>query len=172
MVEQTLWTERTFSFGIPPGWMPNVLERLRGTSVRLRDLTANLSEAQTSIRPEGKWSIKEHIGHLSDLEELHTGRLDDFITREKILRAADMSNAKTEGASHHEKSLQKLLNDFSIKRRHFIHRLSQLDEDTCQFASKHPRLKKMMKPVDIAYFTAEHDDHHLAGIRRIVEVTL
>jgi hypothetical protein len=27
----------------------------------------------------------------------------------------------------------------------------------------------MMRPVDMAYFTAEHDDHHLASMRTLIE---
>jgi hypothetical protein len=168
-MEQAKWVERKFTFDYPVTWLPNIVERLRGTSARLRDMTSTLTEAQTGIRYEGKWSIKEHIGHLSDLEELHTGRLDDFAAREQHLRSADMTNAKTNGAGHNSKSIQKLLNEFSIKRRHFINRLTLLDEEAQEFKAKHPRLKKLMRPVDLAFFTAEHDDHHLATIRYLMD---
>src|SRR5688572_22159209 len=168
-MEKTKWTERKFTFDLPVNWFPVVVERLRGTSARLRDMTSNLTEPETAIRLENKWCIKEHIGHVSDLEELHTGRVDEFVARLPVLRAADMTNAKTYEADHASKSIQKLLNDFSIKRRHYISRLLQLDEETHQFRSRHPRLNKLIRPVDLAYFTAEHDDHHLATIREIME---
>jgi|GEM_PF-4393916 len=32
----------------------------------------------------------------------------------------------------------------------------------------HPRLKTPMRIVDLAYFVAEHDDHHLSRIRELV----
>src|SRR5687768_11893539 len=99
-MERAKWTDRRFVFDIPEGWLPNVLERLYGTAGRLIELTFGLSDEQASLKLEGRWSIKEHIGHLLDLEELHEGRIDDFKGRMDVLRAADMSNAKTEKAEH------------------------------------------------------------------------
>lgn len=166
-VSRMIWTERVFSFGIPPGWMANVLERLRGTPVRIEALVNGLYEAHLSLPACGAWSIKDHIGHLSDLEALHDGRIDDFLARKPVLRAADMSNMKTNQANHNRKSLEHLMKDFLDLRTNFIQRLSQLDAETMQFVSLHPRLQQPMRPVDMAFFTAEHDDHHLATIREI-----
>jgi hypothetical protein len=168
---QTKWTERKFTFDLPAGWLPNIIERLNGTTARMKEMTFSLTERETGYKHDGKWSIKEHIGHLSDLEELHEARIDDFIARLTILRAADMSNEKTNKADHNLKSIQKLLNDFSIKRQRLVKRLGELDEETQNFKSKHPRLNKLMRPVDMAYFTAEHDDHHLATMRYIIQTT-
>ena len=50
----------------------------------------------------------------------------------------------------------------------FISQLIKLDDETQNFQSMHPRLQVMMKPVDMAFFTAEHDDHHLATVREIL----
>jgi hypothetical protein len=169
-MQRTKWTDRKFSFDIPEGWLPSILERLRGTEIRLQALTADLSNDKASYKPNGKWSIKEHIGHLSDLEELHEGRIDDFIAGEKILRAADMSNTRTNQAEHNNKSIQQLIEEFAAKRNVFISRLEKLDDSTQQFQSLHPRLQAIMKPVDMAFFTAEHDDHHLASIREIISI--
>lgn len=169
-MERTKWTERVFSFNFPPGWMPNVLERLRGTAPRLKSIVDGLSEEELETRYNGKWSIKEHIGHLADLEDLHDGRIDDFISGKEILRAADMSNLKTENAGHNNQSLVKLIQIFTKNRDHFISRLESLDDRVQQLQSLHPRLQKLMRPVDMAYFTAEHDDHHLATIREIIKI--
>ena len=167
-MQRTKWTDRKFNFNIPEGWLPNILERLIGTEIRLNALTAALSNDEASYKPNGRWSIKEHIGHLSDLEELHEGRIDDFIAGNEILRAADMSNAKTNQAAHNNKSIQQLIQEFATKRNIFISRLEKLNDTTQQFRSLHPRLQAIMKPVDMAFFTAEHDDHHLASIREII----
>jgi len=37
------------------------------------------------------------------------------------------------------------------------------------YSSLHPRLKTPMRIVDLAYFVAEHDDHHIAAIREILK---
>jgi len=148
--------------------LPSILERLRGTSVRINKIAVTLTDQQLRIKPDGKWSIQEHIGHLSDLEELHDGRIDDFLARKETLRAADMSNAKTNASLHNEKKIEDLLREFRDKREHFVSRLTELDDETQNSQSKHPRLQIMMRPVDMAFFTAEHDDHHLATVREIM----
>lgn len=165
-MQRTPWTERRFHFGIPPGWMPDILERLEGTIARLREMTKQLTdeEAGSASATDG-WSIKEHIGHLSDLEDLHEGRIDDFIARKNPLRAADMNNTKTYEAGHNNYSLNELLERFSAKRMIFVNRLRALDDETQMTQALHPRLQENMRPVDMAFFTAEHDDHHLASIR-------
>lgn len=166
---RTKWTERKFNFDLPAEWLSNILERLRGTSTRMQEVIAFLSEEQMNFKPDNKWSIKEHIGHLADLEELHEGRIDDFISRKTILRAADMNNAKTYQANHNSQLTAELIKSFTTKRNHFVKRFETMDDETQKFKSLHPRLQVMMRPVDMAYFTAEHDDHHLANIREIIE---
>jgi hypothetical protein len=167
-MQRTKWIERKFNFDFPVGVMPSILERLRGTSVRINKIAASLTDAQLKRQPEGKWSIQEHIGHLGDLEELHEGRIDDFISGKEMLRAADMTNTKTNSSSHNNKRIEDLLREFRDKREHFISRLIMLDDKIHESKSMHPRLKVSMRPVDMAYFTAEHDDHHLASIREIL----
>ena len=168
-MQRTPWIERKFIFDLPPGWLFNVIERLSGTVPRIRVITNGISEKDAEWQPEGRWCIKQHIGHLSDLETLHDGRTDDFLSRKPLLRAADMNNFKTENADHVSQTLDKLITTFEQTRNGFIKRLSSLDDETLKFVSHHPRLNKPMRPVDMAFFTAEHDDHHLASIRDIVQ---
>jgi hypothetical protein len=167
-MERTKWVDRKFNFDFPVGIMPSVLERLRGTHARINEIAASLSEAQLKFKSNDKWSIQEHIGHLGDLDDLHDGRLDDFLARKQTLRPADMTNAKTNEAKHNERNVEDLLREFHDKREHFVKRLMNLDAETLYFKSIHPRLQVLMKPVDMAYFTAEHDDHHIASIREIM----
>jgi hypothetical protein len=168
MIKRTNWVDRDFILDLPAGWLANVLERLYGTAPRLQSLTAGVSEDIAGNKPGSSWSIKEHIGHLTDLEALHDGRIDDFIERKEILRAADMTNQKTNKADHNKKSVSTLIEEFSESRNNLINRLKALDEESQMHKAIHPRLKKIMTPVDMAYFTAEHDDHHLATIREIL----
>lgn len=168
-MERTNWVNRKFNLDLPSGWLLNVLTRLDGVSVRLEKITSNLSNQQLSSQLNDKWSIKEHIGHLIDLEELHIGRIQDFIDRKEILRAADMSNKKTYAANHNERPIHDLMDKFKSKRDQFIHSLRSLDDDTQEFVATHPRLNVPMRVVDMAFFTAEHDDHHIASIYKILE---
>jgi hypothetical protein len=67
-MQQTKWIERKFNFDFPIGILPNILERLRGTPARIKEMSHSISEFAAEQMHNNKWSIKEHIGHLSDLE--------------------------------------------------------------------------------------------------------
>lgn len=168
MPERMKWTERRFSFDIPPGWLPNTIERLRGVGARLRELTREIDDQAASARRNDKWSIKEHIGHLADLEELWMQRARDFAARKPVLTAADMSNAKTEESDYNRISVHETMQEFLGKRDEYIRMLVDLDAETQEFQSMHPRLQVPVRVVDMAFFAAEHDDHHLASIRESI----
>jgi uncharacterized damage-inducible protein DinB len=165
------WTDHIFNLGIDPGWTANVLTRVRDTEIRLKYYCKNLEDSQLSFKPEGAWSIKEHIGHLIDLEKLHHHRIKQFAALKTELSAADMSNAKTEAGDHNSRTLDALLTDFSKTRTDFITDFISLPDASLNHSALHPRLKIPMKPVDLLFFVAEHDDHHLATIIEIVGVS-
>lgn len=119
------------------------------------------------IKPGGTWSIKENIGHLTDLEPLWQGRLEDFINGEKELRPTDLANRKTDEANHNAKSLDELLKNFREARMHTISLIENLDDKIIFRSALHPRLKTPMRTMDSFLFVAEHDDHHLARITEI-----
>jgi uncharacterized damage-inducible protein DinB len=162
------WTSHVFNLGIDPGWTKNILTRVRDTEIRIEYHCKNLTNEQLSFKPQGGWSIKEHIGHLIDLEELHHHRISQFAALKTDLSAADMSNAKTEASNHNSKTLEELLSEFKRVRALFITDFLALPETSQQHAALHPRLKVPMKPVDLLFFVAEHDDHHLATIMEII----
>ena len=161
------WTDHVFPLGIDTGWSDNIRTRLADVTIRLRHHCNNLSDEQLSNQPAGKWSIKEHVGHLIDLESLHTKRLHEFDKMQAKLSAADMSNAKTEASDHRLRSIGDLISEFSEVRKGFLRLLEQLSEDSLKHQAMHPRLLKKMRPVDLLFFTAEHDDHHIATICEI-----
>jgi hypothetical protein len=47
--------------------------------------------------------------------------------------------------------------------------LLSLTDEQLERAALHPRLKTPMRIVDLAYFVAEHDDHHLARVRELMQ---
>lgn len=170
MIKRIPWVERKFDFNFPLGLFLNILGRLRGTPARLEEMIQSMPSGILTIRVNGGWSIQEHAGHLIDLEELHGGRIDDYLARTAVLRAADMENKKTFQANHNERPISEIFSMFRVVRSHFVDRLESLDDETHAFASLHPRLKQPMRPVDFAFFVAEHDDHHLASITEISRV--
>src|SRR5689334_20396361 len=127
-MNRTKWVERQFDFNLPVGVFPSVLERLRGTPARLEELVRGLPREALTERRGGKWSAQEHVGHLYDLDELHEGRLEDYARGLEVLRAADMTNRKTEEANHNSAGLEDLLALFREARASFVRRLEALTE--------------------------------------------
>lgn len=169
MITQTPWIERKFEFNLPVGLFPVIIERLRGALLQLESTVKNLPDEKLSFKKDDKWSVKEIVGHLYDLEELWNGRIDDFLEHKETLRAADMSNAKTIAANHNSKSIVELLNQFKIARNSLIDRVKDLDEKTASITALHPRLLTPMRLVDSLFFVAEHDDHELTKIRLLIQ---
>jgi uncharacterized damage-inducible protein DinB len=165
------WTDRHFAFNLPEELFPVVAERLRGTPARIEDKLRGLSPALLSRRDGGAWSIQEHVGHLLDLDELHDGRLDDFLAGATILRPADMGNRKTHEANHNERPIADLLAAFRRERERFVARLDNWDPSLISLTALHPRLNQPMRVIDMAFFTAEHDDHHLARMTGLARKT-
>jgi uncharacterized damage-inducible protein DinB len=161
------WVDRTFHFDLPESLLPVVVERLRGTPARIEDKVRRLPPDLLTRRDGDAWSIQEHIGHLLDLDELHGGRLDDFLAGVEVLRAADMTNRKTWDAHYNDRPLAELLVDFRRERGRFVERLDAWDPDLLSLTALHPRLRQSMRVLDMAYFTAEHDDHHLARMTEL-----
>ncbi len=172
MITKTKWIERNFELNNPLGMFPNFLERIRGTPARLEELIHSLPKEILTVKPERGWSIQEHAGHLADLDELHSGRVDDFIFRAKVLRAWDGTNRKTHDADHNTNSIQNILMDFRAARTRLVNRLERLDFETHQVIALHPRIQKPMRVVDMVFFTAEHDDHHLSSITELARTML
>ena len=83
------------------------------------------------------------------------------------LAAADMANQKTHEANHNANSIEKILNDFRRERMEFVARLDAYDEAFVQRTATHPRLKAKIRVIDLVFFIAEHDDHHLARVSEL-----
>ena len=152
MIPRQQWTDHIFSLDIDHGWAGNILTRVRDTEIRLHHYCKHLDDDQLSRKPDGGWSIKEHIGHLIDLEPLHHVRLKELENFEKELTGADMSNTKTHAANHNYKSIDTLLEEFSALRHDFTGEFLALPVAVHKHAGMHPRLHVMMKPVDLMFF--------------------
>lgn len=171
MVQRAEWFTRKFSFDFLPVRMyPNVVERVRGTPARLEDLTRSLPHEVLTRRDDDKWSIQEHAGHLLDLESLGMNRLDDYEAGREALYAADLQNRKTHEANHNEDTIENILAAFRAERFAFVSRLDAYDEAFVQRVAIHPRLQQEIRVLDLVYFIAEHDDHHLSRISELIRL--
>ena len=171
MIPQTPWIERRFTFDFPLGMFPVIFSRLEGSIFRLYSLLANADEEICSLKTIG-WSAKEHLGHLCDLEDLWWKRLQDFVQNKEVLTAADITNQRTTQANHNEKTLEHLLELFSMERQKTLEAIYNFDEDLLSKTSLHPRLNQPMRLIDSLFFVAEHDDHHISALSNLLRKPL
>ena len=164
------WFDRRFELGLPPEAIPEIIERLRGTPGRLEERLREVPPRVLVERYQGKWSIQENAGHLLDVEPLWEGRLDDLLVGAPELRAWDLQNRKTDEANHNSRQYEEILTEFRKVRKQIVLRLEELDDSRLTATALHPRLHQPMTVVDLFFFVAEHDDHHLARITRILNL--
>jgi len=172
-LEPVAWIDREFTFDLPVGAFPAVLERVRGTPARASDLVSGAPEELLSARLNHKWSVKEHLGHLADLHSLEEQRLREFLAGATMLSAADPMNRVTATAGHDHAPIGTVLVSLRVHRAELVRKLEMLTGEEVRRSALHPRLGKPMRIVDWVYFIAEHDDHHLAQARRtLIETRL
>jgi uncharacterized damage-inducible protein DinB len=164
------WFDRRFDFTFPVELHPELLERLRGTPLRLAE-RVTIFEPEVQRRRTHGWSVQEHAGHLADLDRiLFRPRISELEHGEDSLLAADLTNATTEAAHHNARSMDAVLAEVRRERGALITLLEGMDPAVFSRSALHPRLNVPMRLVDLMLFVAEHDDHHLAAITEIARV--
>lgn len=163
-MEKLQWFERTFSSGLPMGLLPFYLERLEGTVTRIRKKISGIPEEVLSNKLDGKWSVKENIAHLAEVDQIGCKRIDEI--RQGI---SPMSPAVIQPSrDYNVVPVTEIIDFFEKNRQKNLQKYKNLASDELRRSSLHPRLKIQMTPVDLACFEAEHDDHHLVRINEIL----
>jgi hypothetical protein len=159
------WFDRQFNFGLPTAMLPFYLDRLEGTIYRLEARIKGVSEKALSTQHDGKWSIKQNIGHLAEVDEISTRRIDEMMEGVSTLSPAVFEPR----GDYNTQPVADVLHFFRHSRLTSLIRYRALREENLFKASIHPRLRVKMTPVDLAWFDAEHDDHHLVTIYQILK---
>ncbi|MEW5980890.1 MAG: DinB family protein [Acidobacteriota bacterium] len=162
------WLEYRWSFDFPVGMYRPILERLRGTPDRVAAIVDGRTTAALTARGGSPWSAQEHLGHLIQVEQLWETRISEFLAGASHLTAADMTNRATEGADHNRAPVEEIVARFRAVRTGTLARLDPLTLDDAARVAHHPRLDRAMRLVDLCFFAAEHDDHHLAMSRALL----
>jgi hypothetical protein len=158
------WFQRSFSFGMPVGMLPFYLERLSGTAARMDEKVFNVSDEILSTKLDGKWSAKENIAHLAEVDEIALKRIDEMVNGISPMSPAVIQPSR----NYNAQPIHEIIQYFRENRAKNLDRYQNLSESDLSKSSLHPRLKVQMNPVDLAYFDAEHDDHHLVRVNEIL----
>ena len=162
------WNDRTFVFGHKAEEFPLALDRLSATHVRMADMVKNVPDDLLSVKPGGKWSVKEHVGHLLIMESLWIARLDDLVMQRETMRPWNGTNADTDEANFNRQQMSKILSEFKTVRSAMVGYMRTLESEATSLTAWHERLNSRLNLVDHMWFIAEHDDHHLASIRLLI----
>ena len=163
------WFERKFDFSIGIDDYPAICKRLQQAPDRLATLLLNKPENILSHQPDGKWSVKEHTGHLSILESLWRTRINDVMEKKPILTPTDLDNNATTKAGFNNYDITALIAKFAEERKQTLSLLDSINLQDHTHTSLHPRMQQPMRLIDILYFTAEHDDHHLGVVGEMID---
>lgn len=162
------WFDRKFDFQFGMEVFPGLLERLEKSADKFREIISGIPEQELNCKPDGKWSVKEHIGHLWVLELLWQKRFAEIKERKTEMSPADLNNTATNEALFNQYTIEKIINDFEQERQNTVRFLKNFNEADFQRSLYHPRLKQPMRIIDLMYFVAEHDEHHLESITQIL----
>lgn len=166
-MQRTNWFDRTFPPIADNGLFPSILERLEGTSARLTEKIKRI-QRNLNLSINGKWSIQKEVGHLIDLEPLWHDRALQIIHNQSNLLAADLTNRKTHETDYDGMDIAALLAQFTSLRSNLMAVLRSVKDEDLEKSAIHPRLGTPMRLIDLAYFVAEHDDHHLAQMTNLM----
>lgn len=166
-LDRPTWGARRFAFVHPEWMLADFTERLRGVHARLDELLAGVDDRSAKVQVDGKWSIAQNVGHLSDVEELWQERLDDLRNGKKVYSPAAGPRFQEMAKRHQDRPLAETLQEFRTRRARLVDALAQASPELQQASAFHERLQVPMRLVDCAQFYAEHDDHHLLRIREL-----
>ncbi len=162
------WFDRQFDFSFGIEQFPGLLERLKKTSLLILEITNRISEQDLNFKPAGKWSVKEQIGHLWVLEPLWQKRFLEIKENQAQMSPADLKNRATDNASFNQYNIKKIITGFQQERKHTIRLLESFSQSDLLNSLYHTRLNQPMRIIDLMYFVAEHDEHHLNIILKIL----
>lgn len=149
--------------------MPVLLERLLGTPNRLLGLLRDVPPERVMLRLQGKWSVLEHIGHLLLMQERMRVRVEDWQSLSERLTPIDLADQGPYLEATRKREPGDVLEEFRLTRKEFVRSVQDLPPPVLGHFALHPCLERRMRPTDMCLYLAEHDDHHLATIRRIVQ---
>ncbi|MGD0484727.1 MAG: DinB family protein [Gemmatimonadales bacterium] len=141
-----------------------VLPVLAAQGEELRRALAGVKESEAGFRyAEGKWSIREVVGHLADTERVFAFRALSFARAEKAALPAFDENEYVRQASFDATPLTALVEEFRAAREASLYLFRHLTAEAWLrggVANAKPIVVR-----SLAYIMAGHVRHHLGTLR-------
>ncbi len=146
---------------VPEG---DLVETLRTQIGETLSLLRTIPEERASHRyAPGKWSIKEVIGHMSDVERIMTYRALRIARGDTTPLPGFDENAYVPAANFEARTLASLANELEAVRRAAVAFFETLDADAA--ARRGSANGNPISARALAYIIAGHELHHVAILR-------
>lgn len=123
-------------------------------------LLHTLSEEQSHYRyAEGKWSIKELLGHMIDTERIFSYRTLCLARGEQQNLPGFDENTYVENARFDKRTFASLLDEYRVVRQATLFLLENLDESVWENTGTNNNRPASVRA--LVYITAGHEKHHL-----------
>jgi len=142
------------------------LEQLLTFPITLKEVIGNMDTRLLLERPQQKWSIQTHAGHLLTMESLWIGRLDDYFLERPKLRPWNGTNADTEAAQFDLQNITQILDDFKSIRSAHIKMIKQNLELLSSRSCLHEGHGKQITFLEHLQWIVKHDQEHLLIINQ------
>jgi hypothetical protein len=142
----------------------DIIDTLGGQSTRLQDIFTAMPEDRGEFRyAEGKWSIKELLGHLIDGERMFAYRLFRISRGDETPIEGFEQDGYIENAHSNQRSFADLLEEFSLLRRANMIFFKNLADDAWSRIGTANNAKISVRA--LVYIMAGHIEHHLAILK-------
>jgi hypothetical protein len=137
-----------------------ILDELRAGRERIARLPDQIAEERGDYRyAEGKWTIRECIGHMSDAERIHSFRAMTFARNDSIDLPAWEPDAYAAAANFNDRSIRNLVDESLAVRDSSIAFFDSLPDDAWMRAGSVTGTRLTVRA--IAYIAAGHVQRHL-----------
>ncbi len=146
---------------VPEG---SIVDTLRTQAAETAALLASVPAAKEEFRyAEGKWSVKEVVGHLADGERVFAYRVLRFSRGDETPLASFDENTYVPAGAFGARTLKSLAEEFRAIREATIRLLDGLDEPAMARSGEAAGNRVTVRA--LAWIIAGHERHHVAILR-------
>lgn len=142
----------------------NVLEKLQSSQFKTYNFFLSLPQEKADFAyAEGKWSIKEVLGHVIDTERIMGYRLLRFSRGDHHPLAGFNENFYASKSDHKNRILEDLADEFKTLRKANLYLYQNLSKE--QLKRKGTASNSIVSVKALLYIIAGHELHHLNIIK-------
>jgi hypothetical protein len=145
---------------IEPRNAENLLEFLSTQVDKISSLISGLSKDEANYRyAEGKWTIKELLGHIADSERIFSYRLLCVARGEKKSLLAYDEDSYAKNGNFSKRSVKSLVDEFTFLRKSLLLLIENFDEEI--FNRRGLANNKEVTVRALFFIIAGHTQHHI-----------